>query len=406
MSTGGSPFSDLPSDLCEKVLVQAWEQLDQRHRFGIIPLVCRSWRQLSLRSSRTLDVGPASTASLQQLSAWIARHGPNLRHICFRWPDRTALQLQYADCRQLVDAVNSSATQLLSLHFNQWPPVQGLPPLSPLTTLTSLRRYWFFQDWQAMYVLTQLRTLDLSGCHLHFMYCDIPRLVTSLPQLTRLDLSYCWVTSSHLQGLSSHSGLQQLQLAGCNLKPGDLQAVAQLPCTSLGLQIRTGAAAEVVQARTYFSSAAARKLEHLDIQYGGLELSSGDLEGLLLPFSTAAAATIAAASAPAAVNDGRGAAAAAPAAKLSSLNLQGNLGFCQNLHILTGLHHLTKLDFTVGTMEERDVSQLTALSCLRELTISAHQRQFSLEEVNAAREVVTAMPHLTKFVLMGEDAGH
>jgi hypothetical protein len=268
------------------------------------------------------------------------------------------------------------------------------------------------------------------------MYCNMPMLVNSLPQLTHLDLSYSWVTASHLEALSRLSGLQQLQLTGCNLNPGDLQAVEQLPCTSLGVQIRNNAPAGAIpQIQAYLTSDAAQELEHLDIEYGGSGISAADAASLLLPLASLAAAepssrSIVAADADAdtstvdaavtattAISAGDSSdyykgpvpaapeAAAAPAAastgKLSSLSLQGNFGFCANLHLLTGLHHLTKLNFTVGTLEERDFSQLTSLSRLRELTITASERHFTPEEVDVARGVVAALPHLTEFALMG-----
>ena len=77
----GSFFDELPEDLRLSFVEQAVANLDQEHVYGVIPCVCRELRELSLSSSRSLDVELASLESVKRFGEWLKRHGDRLTHL-------------------------------------------------------------------------------------------------------------------------------------------------------------------------------------------------------------------------------------------------------------------------------------------------------------------------------------
>jgi Leucine-rich repeat (LRR) protein len=300
--------------LPHSLLVQAWQHLEQRQRYGSICRVSPSWRNLLLSSFDCIDLTLISVEVMQHFTYWLHKHGHTLRHLSITWnlSKPWLYDQQYAE---LFSAINS-ATQLRSLSFSHWPShLSSIPPLSGLTNLTSLRQYWCFQDWPSQYHLTQLKSLDLSYPSAKLE--QLPTLVNHLQQLTRLDLSNTRPTAMQLSALTALSKLQELDLGNCSLLPEVLQVAAELPCSALGIRLLD---------KQHLSKAATllakprllNGLEAIDAMYLGQSLSAAELAAFLDPLARAVHLR-------ALVLDGRG------------------FGMPDNMQLLSGLTQLTSL---------------------------------------------------------------
>ena len=78
MASDNSAFSCLPHAVRDSILQQAFRKLDQRHLFGVAPLVCRLWHHLASTMITSLDVKVSTQAAAEQLSLWIQNHGGGL----------------------------------------------------------------------------------------------------------------------------------------------------------------------------------------------------------------------------------------------------------------------------------------------------------------------------------------
>ena len=210
MDSTGCYFSDLPTELCDAVLQQAFKQLDQRHQYGIAPLVCRLWHTLSVSCSSSIDVEVKTEAAGESLISWVGRNGSNLTHFRVSFAAFRNNGASLVPKQLLQTAVSTAANQLENLQF------QGtrsrtlcdvrLPRLNHLTTLAFTSCHLPPDTVSSLSAQTQSRSLDISssssisGPDTNSMIMEVS---TKLTGLTSLDLSH---TSIWLgKGMSSES---------------------------------------------------------------------------------------------------------------------------------------------------------------------------------------------------------
>ena len=270
-------FSCLPSHASEALLLQAWQQLDQRHRFGIIPRVCRSWYHLSLPTFTSLELNFYNPQYFWHLGVWLQRHGSTLQHLKLTlycedsaqqvgvWLQHHGSTLQHLELdlsrlvirndssedqssshepgaamwRQLAGGIQS-CTSLVSLHLLRWRSRHVVPDLHQLSQLTELQ-------------LTQANVREPSHCYLARLPSQLQALdlfdtlfwkpssrfgqhLSRLSSLTSLSLIGTGISEVHLASCSSLPPLQELKLSH-SISPQNQEALAKLPCTYLDLDI-------------------------------------------------------------------------------------------------------------------------------------------------------------------------
>ena len=306
-------FTCLPADFVSSFLAQAWEQLDQREFYGIVPCVCRSWRQgsyapsssSSTSSSRSLMVTPASEASFKQLLARIRDHGPILHQLyirCSRLPCGVLFTMEAKFMGSL--AASPSASHLRSLTITYWQNPLNLTVLSSFPQLTALTMSHctylspgiLSQGYLQFEKIPQLRSLDLS-----YNRSYIPHdAIAPLQQLTSLSLIGNGVkTDAALTTIWTLPQLQLLELGFCSIEGEPLSGLTATGCKdlallSLGLLIDDADAPYMKnwlmrKISNFLGGTALQALKSLDISYTGLGgWSKEELSQLLFPLTTSA----------------------------------------------------------------------------------------------------------------------
>jgi hypothetical protein len=367
-------FSILPKDASEALLQQAWQHLDQQHRFGIIPRVCSTWFHLSLPTFTSLELTLRDQGSMQQFAAWLRHHGSNLQHLSVR----KKMQLSEPSCPLLLEVLGSinSCDSLTSLHLVCW---NGPITLSEqlLTRLSSLS----VRDYKGgtfnigqLSRMRQLKALDLSGSRvgIELDEFEVHQLLSALPNLTSLDLTHSWLPLKHLASCPNLPPLQELKLS---ITPSlftdrffDLAYLPVLPCTSLHVDVCGPAPME--DFKTWSAGQQAKsclgKLTSMHwYKRGSLSSSSAQ------PMSHDIVSCMADA-----------------AGQLRRLTLTGfNIASLKDLALLTGLTQLTSLTLGYAGPPDADVvTPLAALSILQQLTVAG----LSECQADAVRAAVAA----------------
>ena len=271
-------FSCLPSHASEALLLQAWQQLDQRHRFGIIPRVCRSWYHLSLPTFTSLELIYCNPKYIQHLGVWIQRHGSTLRHLKLglsyeeyaqqvgEWLQHHGSTLQHlkldlshivirnessntharppndpggAMWRQLASGIKS-CTSLVSLRIVRWSSRHVVLDLCQLSHLTELQ-YPLADIWGPSHQFlarlpSQLQALDLFDAWFRKPSSRFGQHLSFLSSLTSLNLIGTGISEVHLVSCPRLPPLQELKLSH-SISPRNQEALASLPCTCLNLDI-------------------------------------------------------------------------------------------------------------------------------------------------------------------------
>jgi hypothetical protein len=212
MEKRASTLECLPTHAWEALLLQAWQHLDQRHRFGIIPRVCSSWYHLSLPTFTTLKLALRKQESAEQLGLWLVRHGCTLLHLSLNLGSPYADQTYVEARHELADGVRSS-TSLCSLKLNGWNNPTLMLDSEKMTQLTSLEvcnaTCWNVQQY--LQLPPQVRCLSFKGTDLFLLgRSETHRLLTGLPNLTSLDLRGTSVCREHLASCPRLPPLQNL----------------------------------------------------------------------------------------------------------------------------------------------------------------------------------------------------
>ena len=259
-----SAFSCLPLAVRDSLLQQAFQQLDQRHLFGVAPRVCRLWHQLSLSIITSLDVNITSEAAAEQLRLWMMNRGA-------AGLNSLLLGLDFAVCRtpassSLLQSLGA-ATQLRSLDVSGGYLLAVLDvPLPLLTNLTSLSL--IHCRLPPAVVSSILSLSSLNSLSLHVIGDDprgiwsttVEQMATRLVGLTSLTLGVSVSNEclAHLRGLPH---LKRLSVAVGVGRASSLRHLNGLPVTSIYIDFEQGTLGD---AATWLHSAASG-LEHLTL---------------------------------------------------------------------------------------------------------------------------------------------
>ena len=268
MPADASAFSCLPLAVRDSILQQAFQQLDQRHLFGVAPRVCRLWHQLSLSIITSLDVKISTAEAGEQLTLWMMNHGTSLQCLDLFVSVPFCLTPAPSELLQVV----GSATQLRSLAYSQVHAGIGFMKvhfsLSPLTKLRSLnitRCLPSQETFTSILSLTGLR--NLSMCNLvqsGWPECPpvgfVSNLTRNLCQLTSLDFTGTEFKVSELLHLHDLPKLEQLHLAHKGYQAQHLQQLGTLPITSIGISMDSRDAGREVCSWLQQSSATLQRL--------------------------------------------------------------------------------------------------------------------------------------------------
>ena len=253
-------LQDLPDDVRDNILQQAFQQLDQRHRFGVVTLVCRVWHRLALSIAHHIDVSMPTRAAAEPLRTWVAKHGHSLKSISIVVNNPTALRPAWADAGSTEAVVNflSAAPLLNSLKISHdvlLPTMTGLLNVN-LSGYTSLTRLGLVglglrsSTISSLLSLRQLSSLDLSfstfytrGVSAHEL---MQQISTSLVQITHLDLDGTRIKPGEfgdpswfsLKALAPLCSLQHLRKLGSTmLHCDDLSSMGKLPVTYIHIPL-------------------------------------------------------------------------------------------------------------------------------------------------------------------------
>jgi hypothetical protein len=398
------PFSLLPKDACEALLLQAWQQLDQRHRFGIIPRVCSSWFHLSLPTYTSLELALRDDGAIKQFAAWLRRHGSTLQHLNVKTRHATAELLGNSIVSNLLlkqkrekeryillhDVLASlkSCESLTSLHLLCWegPASVSEQLLSQFTSLSIRCSHMRQTDYCLFYrnERPRLRALDLHGC----VWClpptkgeaEVHQLLSALPNLTSLDLTDTWISLESIASCPTLPPLQELKLSipmRRNLGRR-LAALSVLPCTSLDMHLSFEA--ELEEFRTWSVGQQGRScLGRLTSMHWCIPVRGGFNYGSAHSLSGGALSCLVKA-----------------AGQLRHLALTGDTAGVKELALLSGLTQLTSLRFYYAGAADADiVTPLAALPNLQHLEV-AHLSAAQKDAVTAACAAAGQLPCLTE----------
>ena len=361
------PFNCLPVDMCHSLLLQAFKQLGQRDLYGIIPLVCQPWHQLSLECGSSLDIQVKTVAGLCSVIAWMRSHPSLVLEFRIRMLE-AASSYPHSDAflRSLAAQTQLRSLSIDGLHFGKEP----LPKLSALTSLTITRAPISPMDQAAILQLSELRSLSLIQCQLGtdlgsgktlhgsgtFGEQLIPAIASSLTRLTCLDFSDSlrdsFQDSADFSPLTALEALEALRLEGVGLGMADVAVhlPSSLPVTALSMTFPWGPQALEMGPviRDALQPLVPRKLESLALTY-----YESHKPRLVVPDLFAVLA------------------AAGP--QLQSLSLKG-ISVHGEMNELAALTQLSQLQLVDCAVHNSAVPQLSALTGLRSLSLADNNR--------------------------------
>ena len=260
MEQDSSVFACLPREVRNSILMQAFQQLDQRHRFAVIPLVSSLWRILALAISRDIDVTIMTEAAADQLKVWVSKHGHGLRS--FSVTVQIANPAAAATFMSGIMSSFSGPPQLLSLSSigRQGQEYRSLNAcamdLAPFTGLTALKvNHWHLTDpaLSSVSSLTLLRSLDVSHTCLGSSIGSsqfIQSIASDLVQLTALAFNHTMTRSTDVHfdikapGLAPLCDSPQLKVLHCessSFSADILATLGNLPLTALMVRVSSDA---------------------------------------------------------------------------------------------------------------------------------------------------------------------
>jgi hypothetical protein len=240
-------FDRLPFAMRDSFLQQAFKLLDQHHRYGVVPLVCRLWSQLVTSTCSCLDVKVTDNPAAKGLASWLERHNPPLESIHLDIEDAELMP----KLKKLLKVV-CTKTSLQSLRIDLYEPVFPKIPLSSLTNLTSLELHSCSlgrTTLESVLLLTQLRHLKLDDPRLKEIafIAFVRGIARSLLHLTTLDLcaNFMPLRPNQLLPLTSLRCLKTLQLNTTTVEAEGIAVLNQVPIISLGISIRVDEVGDV-----------------------------------------------------------------------------------------------------------------------------------------------------------------
>ena len=243
-------FDLLDAAMRNPFLQQAFRQLDQRHLYGIIARVCRSWHHLSITSSSSLTVKVSTRLNEEtgepdaaiSFSKWLQHNIGNLTRLDLTLngpPDDTF------DASEMLQTI-TSATQLCSLRLDLDDRYlsESFAGVSALTNLTSLALCGCDLSplaFSSTLALSQLRALDLrrvgvyvNGAEEEDSMADLTSSLVSLTTLTLGDFSGWNDLEEGLACLRSLKELVHLDIRDPSFPSGNLvDLLGGLPITGI-----------------------------------------------------------------------------------------------------------------------------------------------------------------------------
>ena len=265
MESDSCPFSLLSPDLCQSFLKQAFKQLDQRHLYGIVPLVCQAWEGLALSSSTSIDAKISTLEAADKLGSWMQNHGSQLSSLKVSLEgdlqqllgiDQTVDQMLGIENLQQLVGIDQTVDLMLRIEpgFGRivriyYSPASFFPSLTTLSNLSSLSLHHMdplpLGRWSTLLQLTQLVTLNLSHTNILFSQDSLwAALSRQLTNLTSLDVSRPTPAAktvlrncslAPLAALSSLQALKSLALYGATIHESDCERLPPLPIVSCDL---------------------------------------------------------------------------------------------------------------------------------------------------------------------------
>ena len=358
MSADSSVFSCLPIAERDSFLQQAFQQLDQRHLFGVAPRVCRLWHQLSLSIITSLTAKIATEQAAEQLTMWMAHHGHVLHsmQLCI-WDSGCPGLAAHALLQTLIPAADLRS---LDLSYGGYELIPSFgTTLEALTQLTSIRICGVFGCSLEQPILGLKELCSLAWPGRYFTGPFLEQLPNSLGQLTHLDFRENCVSAVQLTHLRKLAQLKQLAL-GHFSKPSELSWLVGLPITTVTIQFRNHEQQDVAS----FLQEAAGGLQELVL------VTLGSMEATLLPLHQAT--------------------------QLRSLSLSEVWPGTAQVAALTTL---TRLTLGGCGMNSNALESLTALSNLRELWL-LDQPEEDAGLVSIMSALAASLPTLTALYLL------
>ena len=387
----GTTFPSLPLELQELVLAQALKQLDTKHQFGVVPTVNQQWHGIALSTCRSLQLSipVKDEAKEEQLEAWLATNKDVLLDLDLKF-DREAYSpnlypLGYSFCQTM-----ERMTQLRTLNLTgcQLPPRQ-FSTLRELTLLHFEDCMVSPEDLCSLFQLTSLQSLRLCPLLWQPSYygddtmtgvlnsiCENHQQLTSLE--IRLSGPCCICLEPFPSSLYQLKQLQQLSLPHTMVMPQDLQQSKQLPWVAASLRVQADRHLTEVNLPAWMQQQHEGALKHLSLRY----------RSYIVPVQLPPAAASRA---------------------LSSLPSVGHLkslgifrfDLTQSSHHITALTALTSLEFG-GTILDGEVLQaLAMLTSLSTLTLKDNKMATTLDH-ESFRILAAGLCNVNSFRLHGD----
>ena len=376
MSEDSSVFSCLPVEVRNSILRQAFQQLDQRHLFGVAPRVCRLWRQLSLSIIVSLVAKIRTVKAAQQLALWIQKHGAGLETMEFHFDEYLWSRNASAYLMSSFQAAENLRSLSLSADGH---PMSLDVPLPTFSCLTTLSICWCHPNGtmlKSMLNLTQLSSLSLSNIRTGGRVGKhgsgkwkwkwepfMEELAADLSELTSLDFSGIGMDIDALAHLHELPKLKQL-CVGNVTAANELSQLVGLPITSINIIVDP---------------------ETVDYVSDWLLDAAGSLQELSLLNQT---------------SEGLVPARSIPLHK--AVQLKSFTGFYVELSIahLASLTQLTSLDLKVCGLDDAAVCRLSSLSNLKELVLSGNPGFTGSQ--GSVEVLATSMPQLTSLKICSD----
>ena len=381
MSEDSSVFSCLPLAVRDSILRQAFQQLDQRHLFGVAPRVCRLWHQLSLSIIINLVAEIKTAEAAQQLQLWIQNHGAGLdsmdvhfhQDVCDTTPSSLMPSLR---------AARSMRSLSLSTAYGLTPLDALLPTFSCLTTLSIRTCHPAPHVLNSILNLTQLSSLSLrsiiaggrEGEHGSVSPAwewepFMEQLAADLVELTSLDFSRTGMDVEALVHLHKLPKLKQLCVGGLT-SASELSHLVGLPITLITILVEP----HLVDGVSAWLLGAVGHLQELNL----LNLTSRDV--VMVNVCTV------------------------PLHKAVQLKSFTGYKVVLSMAHIASLTQLTSLDLEACGIDDTAVCRLSSLSNLRELCLS--QNPGFTGSQGSMEVLATSMPHLTSLKLYYNALGY
>jgi hypothetical protein len=242
-------FDRLPIAMRDSFLQQAFQLLHQRHRYGVVPLVCPLWRRLVTSTCSSLQVKVLDCVAIDSLTSRLERHHPPLEELKLYLS--SGKYYKSGEARLLELACSKVSLQSLMIEYLP-SAMYSTISLSSLTNLTSLELLSYCLSAttrDSLLSLTQLRSLKLVSkeSRQDAIAPWLRNVSCSLLHLTALELSVgsLGVKPHYLLPLTTLRGLRHLVLTNMDVEAEGIAVLKQLPITDVMVSVEHGEVGEL-----------------------------------------------------------------------------------------------------------------------------------------------------------------